>query len=39
MKKQQLKYKLKEIVTIAFVWLFTIAILYIVYLKIKMLNP
>jgi len=39
MKKHDLKYKLKEAVTIAFVWLFAIAILYIVYLKIKMLNP
>jgi len=30
------KYTMKEVVTIAFVWLFAIAILYIVYLKIKM---
>jgi len=33
------KYTLKEIITIAFVWLFAIAMLYIVYIKIKMLNP
>lgn len=37
MKKQRLKYSLKEILIIAFFWLFAIAMLYLVYLKIKLL--
>jgi hypothetical protein len=37
MKKQEVKYNRKEIVAIAFVWLFAIAMVYIVYLKLRML--
>ncbi len=36
-KKQQSKYTFKEIVTIVFAWLFALAMIYIVYLKIKLL--
>jgi hypothetical protein len=35
MKKQHLKYNLKEILIIVFFWLFAIAMLYVVYLKFK----
>jgi len=38
MKKQQLKYSIKEIVGIALVWLFALSIVYIVYVKIKTLS-
>jgi hypothetical protein len=37
MKKQEVKYSRKEIVTIALVWLFAILMGYIVYLKLRML--
>ncbi len=37
MRKQEVKYNRKEIVAIALVWLFAIAMVYIVYLKLRML--
>jgi len=37
MKKQSLKSRLKDIVAIAFAWLLAILILYVVFLKIKLL--
>jgi len=37
MKKQDIKYVLKEIFIITFSWLLTIALLYIVYLKVRLL--
>ena len=37
MEKQQLKYTSKEILIIIFFWLIAISLLYIVYLKIKLL--
>jgi len=36
--KQELKYSLKEIIAIVLVWLFALAMIYIVYLKIKILR-
>lgn len=36
-KKQQTKYTIKDIVIIAFFWLVAIALVYLVYLKIKLL--
>jgi hypothetical protein len=36
-KKQQSKSTFKEIVTIVLFWLFALAMVYIVYLKIKLL--
>jgi hypothetical protein len=38
MKKQPLKYTLKEIITIVFFWLLALSMVYIVYLKIKLLH-
>ncbi|MBB3056489.1 flagellar biosynthesis/type III secretory pathway M-ring protein FliF/YscJ [Mucilaginibacter gotjawali] len=35
MKKQQLKYSFKDVLTIAISWLFALAVLYIIYIKIK----
>jgi len=35
MKKQQLKYTFKDVLTIACLWLFALAMLYIIYIKIK----
>jgi len=37
MKKQEVKYTPKEIAAIALVWLFAVAMVYIVYLKLRML--
>jgi len=36
-KKQPLKYTIKEILMIAFIWLLAISLVYIVYLKIRLL--
>ncbi len=36
-KKQPLKYTIKEIILIAFIWLLAISLVYIVYLKIRLL--
>jgi hypothetical protein len=36
-KKQQLKQSFKEILAVVLCWLFALSILYIVFLKIKML--
>jgi len=36
MKKQHLKYSLKEVLIIIFFWLFAIAMVYVLYLKIKL---
>jgi hypothetical protein len=38
MDKQQVKYKVSEIVTIVIIWLFAAALVYLVYLKLKMLH-
>jgi len=35
MKKQKLKYNLKDILAIVISWLFALSLLYLVYLKIK----
>jgi len=37
MKKQSLKYRLKDILAIAFSWLLAILILYVIFLKVKLL--
>lgn len=37
MKEQGLKYTLKEILVIVLAWLFALAIIYLVYLKVKIL--
>jgi hypothetical protein len=39
MEKQKLKWTPKEIAAVALVWLFAISMVYIVYVKIKMLHP
>jgi len=39
MRKQHLKYTAKDIITIVFFWLLVISMLYIAYLKIKLLFP
>ena len=36
-KKQESKYTIKEILMIAFIWLLAISLVYIVYLKIRLL--
>ncbi len=36
--KQELKRNLKDIIAIVLVWIFALAMVYIVYLKIKMLH-
>lgn len=38
MKRHYIKYNLKEVLTIIFLWLLVIVILYVTYLKIKLLN-
>jgi hypothetical protein len=38
MKKQHLKSTLKEVLVIVFFWLLAISLVYIVYLKIKLLH-
>jgi len=37
MKDQSLKYTTKEIIAIIAAWLFTIGILYLIYLKVRMI--
>ncbi len=37
MKKQQIKYTAKEIVSIAIIWLFALSLVYIIWLKIELL--
>lgn len=38
MEKQQTKYPLKDIIAIIMVWLFALSMLYVVYLKMKLLH-
>ena len=35
--KQEVKYSRKEIIAIALVWLFVLSLIYIVYLKLRLL--
>jgi len=37
MKDQDLKYSTKEIIAIIAVWLFTLGIIYLIYLKVRMI--
>jgi len=37
MKKHEVKYNRKEIIVIAFVWLFVLSMIYVVYLKMRLL--
>jgi len=37
MKKQEAKHSRKEIIAIALVWLFVLSMIYIVYLKMRLL--
>ena len=37
MKDQGIKYSTKEIITIVAAWLFTLGILYLIYLKVRMI--
>ncbi|CAN5134835.1 hypothetical protein BH09BAC6_BH09BAC6_31280 [soil metagenome] len=39
MKKQQLKYKFRDVVTIVFFWLLAIAMLCTIYYKFKIIHP
>jgi len=38
MEKQEEKYTLKDILTLAFFWLLALSALYMIYLKIKLLH-
>ena len=38
MKKQYIKQKLKEVFGIVFIWMVAISLVYLVYLKIKLLH-
>ena len=37
-EKQHIKETIRDVVTIAFIWLLVIFILYVIYLKIKLLH-
>ena len=37
-EKQQIKETIKDVVAIAFIWLLVIFILYVIYLKVKLLH-